>query len=84
MVTDGKSLKQAVSSNNSIYDKRCGVAVATMRRMTEEEKIAITWTEGKLQPADVLTKANANPHLVKEILGKGVLPLDMQHILSRD
>ena len=68
LLTDSKSLMQAVNSNNSISDKRCAVAIAMIRRVQQADKIQVGWLKGTSQPADVLTKATANPKLLIDIL----------------
>ena len=71
LLTDSKSLMQAVNSNNSISDKRCAVAIAMIRRVQQADKIQVGWLKGTSQPADVLTKATANPKLLIDILREG-------------
>ena len=61
IITDSVSLKQAVESDNSVKDRRTGVAVCTLRKCKEFENIDISWVESHNQLADVLTKPNVNP-----------------------
>ena len=41
IVTDSKSLKEAVHSNNCIKDKRTSIAVAELRAVCEEDRISM-------------------------------------------
>ena len=61
IVTDSASLKQAVESDNSVKDRRTGVAVCTLRKCTEFENVEVIWVDGQNQLADALTKPNVNP-----------------------
>ena len=61
IVTDSKSLKQAVESDNSVKDKRTAVAVCTLRKCREFENIDVAWVDGENQLADILTKPSVNP-----------------------
>ena len=61
IVTDSESLKQAVDSDNSVKDKRTGIAVCTLRKCKEFENIDVCWVKGESQLADVLTKPGVNP-----------------------
>ena len=68
IVTDSKSLKQAVDSDNSVKDKRTGVAVCTLRRCKEFENVDLCWVDGENQLADILTKAGVNPIALISVL----------------
>ena len=61
IVTDSKSLKQAVESDNLVKDKRTAIAVCTLRKCKEFENIGVDWVEGENQLADILTKPSVNP-----------------------
>ena len=61
ILTDSKSLKQAVESDNSVKDKRTAIAVCTLRKCKEFENIGVDWVEGENQLADILTKPSVNP-----------------------
>ena len=61
IVTDSKSLKQAVESDNSVKDNRTAVAVCTLRKCREFENIDVAWVDGENQLADILTKPSVNP-----------------------
>ena len=61
IVTDSKSLKQSIESDNSVKDKRTAVAVCTLRRCREFENIDVVWVDGENQLADILTKPSVNP-----------------------
>ena len=45
IVTDSKSLKQSIESDNSVKDKRTAVAVCTLRRCREFENIDVVWVD---------------------------------------
>ena len=71
IITDSKSLKDAVQSNNAVRDKRTSVNVTILRSVVEEDNIAISWLSGALQPADILTKPSVNSRIVKALMRTG-------------
>ena len=72
LVTDSRSLHQAVNSNNSIQDKRTAVAIATLRACVGDQ-LAIQWIKGSENPADLLTKPGASPIPLRNILNNGTI-----------
>ena len=75
LVTDSKSLYDAVQSDNSLRDKRTGIAVSTLRRCEEFDNMQVCWVAGKDNPADILTKEGVAPELISSILaGNRELP----------
>ena len=79
LVTDSKSLYQAAYSDNAISDERNAIYVSVIRSAIKWNKLSLSWTEREFQPADVLTKAGANPYLLMKILAKGKLPRELRH-----
>ena len=79
LVTDSKSLYQAAYSDNAISDERNAIYVSVIRSAIKWNKLSLSWTEREFQPADVLTKAGANPYLLMKILAKGRLPRELRH-----
>ena len=79
LVTDSKSLYQAAYSDNAISDERNAIYVSVIRSAIKWNKLSLSWTEREFQPADVLTKAGANPYLLMKILAKGKLPKELRH-----
>ena len=71
IVTDSKSLRDAVNSNNSVKDKRTGVSITILRSVVQDDGMAMDWLSGKTQPADVLTKPGVNPSIIRALLATG-------------
>ena len=72
IVTDSKSLKDAVQSNNAVKDKRTSVNINILRSIVEEDNMTILWLSGALQPADILTKPSVNNRIVKTLMRSGI------------
>ena len=73
IVTDSKSLYDAVNTNNQIKDKRTSVNLAILRAVSEEDNMKICWIPGQVQPADILTKPSVNPSVIKTLMKTGNL-----------
>ena len=71
IVTDSKSLKDAVQSNEIVKDKRTSVNITILRSVVEEDNMTISWLNGALQPADILTKPAVNSRIVKTLMSSG-------------
>ena len=71
IITDSKSLKDAVQSNNAVKDKRTSVNITILRAVVEEDNMSISWLSGALQPADILTKPSVNSRIVKSLMSTG-------------
>ena len=56
IVTDLKSLHDAVNTNNSIKYKRTSVNVAILRAVSEADNMELCWIPGQAQLAHILTK----------------------------
>ena len=68
IVTDSKSLKDAVQSNDTVKDKRTSVNITILRSVVEEDNMIISWLSGALQPAEILTKPAVNSRVVKTLM----------------
>ena len=73
IVTDSKSLYDAINTNNQIKDKRTSVNLAILRAVSEEDNMKICWIPGQVQPADILTKPSVNPSVIKTLMKEGNL-----------
>ena len=73
IVTDSKSLEQAVRTTTSLKDKRAMVTISTLRRIPEAENISVIWCQGSEQLADVMTKPGVRPDRIRSILEQGQL-----------
>ena len=71
IVTDSKSLHDAVNTNNSIKDKRTSVNVAILWAVSEADNMKLCWIPGQVQPADVFTKPSVNPSVIKALMRPG-------------
>ena len=77
IVTDSKSLEQAVRTTTSMKDKRAMVTISTLRRILEAENIknGVIWCKGSEQLADVMTKPGVRPDRIRSILEQGQLDM---------
>ena len=73
IVTDSRSLQDAVNASTTMKDKRALVAVCAMRRMHEVENISLQWCQGSIQVADVMTKPSVNAGRLRSMLQAGNL-----------
>ena len=73
IVTDSRSLQQAVDTTTSLKDKRAMVTVSTLRKVPIMEDISIKWCQGTSQLADVMTKPGVKADRLKQILIDGQL-----------
>ena len=71
IVTDSKSLKEAVYSDNSVKDKRTAINITILRSVIQEDDISMQWLSGKTQPADLMTKPSVNPVVVRTLMSTG-------------
>ena len=70
MRTDSKSLESAVATDNSIKDKKSGVAIARLRAITEFDDIQVQWVRREVQWADLMTKSGGNATVLKKIINE--------------
>ena len=75
IVTDSKSLEQAVRTTTSLKDKRALVTISTLRRIPAMEGIEIIWCQAGDQLADILTKPGVKADKLRQILSTGQLSL---------
>ena len=73
IVTDSRSLQQAVDTTTTLKDKRAMVTVSTLRKVPIMEDISIKWCHGTSQLADVMTKPGARADRLKQVLTEGQL-----------
>ena len=73
IVTNSKSLRDAVNSNNSIKDKRTSVNMSILRAVSEADNMKLGWMSGKIQPADIMTKPGVNASVIKTLMRTGNL-----------
>ena len=72
VVTDSKSLVEAVSGNKPMDNKRLRVNLETIRQNLQLREVeSIKWMPGKKMLADVLTKRGVNPSQMEELLQTG-------------
>ena len=77
LLTDNKSLEQAVHSSSSPTDRKIFATVATIRQMEEEENIKIKWISSAKQWANPLTKYGANTDGLIKLMQTGELDIDI-------
>ena len=74
VVTDSRSLYEALGSTKQLTDKRLRLEVYALREMVEEGDIKVMWVEGSKQLSDTLTKRGTSWKLLVEVLQNGELP----------
>ena len=80
LLTDNKSLEQAVHSTSSPTDRKIFATVATIRQMEEEENIKIKWISSAKQWANPLTKFGANLDGLVNLMETGELNIDINNM----
>ena len=58
--TDDSSLMETLHTTKHIKDMHLHVDIGRLRGMVQQNEILIEWIDGRLQLADVLTKAGAS------------------------
>ena len=71
VVTDSKSLEDAVQKTGYMKDKRCMVDIAALRQGMDEGEYVVCWRPGDEMLADPLTKARANKEALRDVLSSG-------------
>ena len=71
VVTDSKSLEEAVKGTGQIKDKRCAVDVAALRQEVDRGEYFMCWQAGAEQLADPLTKTRADKAGLREVIQSG-------------
>ena len=72
IITDSKSLLDALGNCNMVKDKRSLVGISTLRAIPEFDNTKISWIAGKLHLADHLTKIGTNADILREVLRTGI------------
>ena len=76
IMTDNKSLEQAVHSTSVPQDRKIFATIATIRQMNEEENIQIKWIPSTKQWANPLTKIGANSDGLIHLMKTGDLDIE--------
>ena len=71
IVTDSKSLKENVESDNPCKDRRTAISVSILRGAKESENLDVIWIEGKDQLADIFTKESVNANPLRSVIQHG-------------
>ena len=78
IVTDNKSLCDALHSDKSVTDKRLRIEIGSLKEMLQTKDIVkVHWVETKYQLADALTKMGASTKLLLQVLHSGRLHIDL-------
>ena len=64
-------MDDAIQSTNITKDKQFMIDVAALRQGVEQREYAVAWQAGTEILADPLTKKNANPNALREVLESG-------------
>ena len=73
IITDSKSLRDAINTTTVVKDKKAMVTICTLRRVPEVEDIKISWWRGARQLSDVMTKPGVNNTKMVTVLSQGRL-----------
>ena len=68
LVTDCKSLLDAVNTTNLVSDRRLRVDIAALRQMVEKGEVNFHWIDSSMQLADGLTKKGASKARLLEVI----------------
>ena len=71
VVSDSKSLCEALSTTGNIKDRRCRIDMAALRQGIEKGDYTMAWQSGTEMLADPLTKKGANPHGLRQVIEEG-------------
>ena len=75
IITDSKSLKDAINTSTVVKDKKAMVTICTLRRVPEVENIRMAWWRGARQLSDVMTKPGVNSTKMVTVLNQGRLDI---------
>ena len=76
ILTDNKSLYDAIRSNKYVQNKRLGIDIRAIKEnLIKQEIHKIKWINSTQQLADVLTKSGANTSLLLNVLSKRTLSM---------
>ena len=73
LITDNKSLYEAVKTSNLLMDKRLRVEISSLREMVEKDMVNVKWVGAAEQLADALTKKGAPRNKLISVLKCGNL-----------
>ena len=76
-VSDSKSIYDNVSTSHRVSDKGLVVDMNFIREKIDGGIVSLEWVDGNDQLSDVLTKKNASPAALKEILKQGSISKHM-------
>ena len=76
LVTDNKSLTEAIYRNTQVSDKRLRIDIAALKQEVEEGDVLVTWVPGSRMLADVLSKKGVKKDLLNSILRSGKILVD--------
>ena len=80
LVTDSKSLKDHVMTDNATKDRRIALAVGILREALDKEIISVKWINSEENLADVLTKDSVNPYRLRASLSQARLPSSFSNL----
>ena len=69
MVTDSKSLQEAISSTSLVKDKMLRIDIAAIKQAIDRYNVNFQWKNGSEMVADALSKKHSN----KEILRRAIM-----------
>ena len=73
VVTDSRSLFEALGSSKQVSDKRLRLDVGSLREMIKRDEITINWVQGSRQLSDALTKHGASWRYLTTVMETGNL-----------
>ena len=74
IITDNKSLRDALQSKKVVSEKRLRIDIAALKESIDENNITkITWVNAEKQLADCLTKEGASSYKLVDVLKENML-----------
>ena len=73
IVTDSRSLFEALGSSKQVSNKRLRLDLGPLREMIERGEITINWVQGSRQLSDALTKHDASWRYLTTVMETGNL-----------
>ena len=81
VMTDCKSLHDAIHTSKNVDDKGLRIPIACLRQRVNEGEMTVRWISTKKQLADCLTKAGAPAAPLQDVLSSGKLDNELHKIV---
>ena len=81
VMTDCKSLHDAIQTSKNVDDKGLRIPIACLRQRVQRGEIKVRWISTKKQLADCFTKAGAPTAPLREVLSSGEFDNELYKIV---